>query len=161
MHGRKSASTRFDGHKAAVVTDVESQVITAVGAAPCPVTGRAGGREGCLHARPAHLDRPEDGGDVLLAVVRELRLVPMAARDALTVVARVKVDQLLQKEAPTRCIAARTVSSVEARSKRPSGPTSSRRRTTTCSTACATSAVIAWRRAPLFLPHRRQMPVWR
>jgi len=29
-HGRKSASTRFDGHKAAVATDVESQLITAV-----------------------------------------------------------------------------------------------------------------------------------
>mgnify|MGYP001260955125 CR=1 FL=1 len=29
-HGRKSASTRFDGHKAAVVADVESQLITAV-----------------------------------------------------------------------------------------------------------------------------------
>lgn len=29
-HGRKSASTRFDGHKAAVAADVESQLITAV-----------------------------------------------------------------------------------------------------------------------------------
>lgn len=29
-HGRKSASTRFDGHKAAVVAEVESQLITAV-----------------------------------------------------------------------------------------------------------------------------------
>ena len=29
-HGRKSASTRFDGHKAAVATDVDSQLITAV-----------------------------------------------------------------------------------------------------------------------------------
>jgi DDE family transposase/transposase-like protein DUF772 len=29
-HGRKSASTRFDGHKAAIATDVESQLTTAV-----------------------------------------------------------------------------------------------------------------------------------
>lgn len=29
-HGRKSKSTRFDGHKLAVATDVESQIITAV-----------------------------------------------------------------------------------------------------------------------------------
>lgn len=29
-HGRKSASQRFDGHKAAVATDIESQLITAV-----------------------------------------------------------------------------------------------------------------------------------
>jgi hypothetical protein len=29
-HGRKNKTTRFDGHKLAVVTDVESQIITAV-----------------------------------------------------------------------------------------------------------------------------------
>lgn len=33
-HGRKSSSTRFDGHKAAVVVDTDSQLITAVGMLP-------------------------------------------------------------------------------------------------------------------------------
>jgi len=33
-HGRKSSSTRFDGHKAAVVVDTDSQLITAVGVLP-------------------------------------------------------------------------------------------------------------------------------
>lgn len=43
-HGRKSASTRFDGHKAAVVTEVESQVITAVDV----MAGNAKDQEGSL-----------------------------------------------------------------------------------------------------------------
>jgi transposase len=33
-HGRKSSSTRFDGHKAAIVVDAESQLITAVEVLP-------------------------------------------------------------------------------------------------------------------------------
>jgi len=33
-HGHKSSSTRFDGHKAAVAVDTESQLITAVGVLP-------------------------------------------------------------------------------------------------------------------------------
>jgi hypothetical protein len=33
-HGRKSASQRFDGHKAAIATDTESQLITAVDVVP-------------------------------------------------------------------------------------------------------------------------------
>ncbi|MFH1141698.1 MAG: IS1182 family transposase [Chloroflexota bacterium] len=33
-HGRKSSSTRFDGHKAAVVVDTDSQLISAVGVLP-------------------------------------------------------------------------------------------------------------------------------
>lgn len=43
-HGRKSASTRFDGHKAAVVADVESQLITAVEV----MAGSAKDQEGSL-----------------------------------------------------------------------------------------------------------------
>lgn len=43
-HGRKSASTRFDGHKAAVATDVESQLITAVEV----MAGSAKDQEGSL-----------------------------------------------------------------------------------------------------------------
>ena len=43
-HGRKSASTRFDGHKAAVATDVESQLITAVDV----MAGSAKDQEGSL-----------------------------------------------------------------------------------------------------------------
>lgn len=43
-HGRKSASTRFDGHKAAVVADVESQLITAVDV----MAGSAKDQEGSL-----------------------------------------------------------------------------------------------------------------
>jgi transposase len=43
-HGRKSASTRFDGHKTAVVTDVESQLITAVDV----MAGSAKDQEGSL-----------------------------------------------------------------------------------------------------------------
>ena len=33
-HGHKSSSKRFDGHKASVAVDTDSQVITAVGRAP-------------------------------------------------------------------------------------------------------------------------------
>jgi transposase len=43
-HGRKSASTRFDGHKAAVATEVESQLITAVEV----MAGSAKDQEGSL-----------------------------------------------------------------------------------------------------------------
>ena len=43
-HGRKSASTRFDGHKAAVVVEVESQLITAVEV----MAGSAKDQEGSL-----------------------------------------------------------------------------------------------------------------
>jgi len=43
-HGRKSSSTRFDGHKAAVVADVESQLITAVDV----MAGSANDQEGSL-----------------------------------------------------------------------------------------------------------------
>lgn len=43
-HGRKSSSTRFDGHKAAVATDVESQLITAVEV----MAGSAKDQEGSL-----------------------------------------------------------------------------------------------------------------
>ena len=38
-HGRKSSSKRFDGHKAAVVVDTDSQLVTAVTSCPAmPVT---------------------------------------------------------------------------------------------------------------------------
>ncbi len=43
-HGRKSSSHRFDGHKAAVVVDTDSQLITAVGILP----GNAGDNTGAL-----------------------------------------------------------------------------------------------------------------
>ena len=43
-HGRKSSSTRFDGHKLAIAADVESQVITAVEVLP----GSAQDQEGSL-----------------------------------------------------------------------------------------------------------------
>jgi hypothetical protein len=43
-HGRKSASVRFDGHKAAVATDVESELITAVDV----LAGSAKDQEGSL-----------------------------------------------------------------------------------------------------------------
>ncbi|MGH7760073.1 MAG: transposase [Candidatus Dormibacteraceae bacterium] len=43
-HGRKSSSVRFDGHKAAVVVDVESQLITAVDV----MAGSAKDQEGSL-----------------------------------------------------------------------------------------------------------------
>jgi transposase len=43
-HGRKSRSTRFDGHKAAIAVDAESQLITAVAVLP----GNAPDNEGAL-----------------------------------------------------------------------------------------------------------------
>ena len=43
-HGRKSASHRFDGHKAAVATDIDSQLITAVQV----IAGNAGDQEKAL-----------------------------------------------------------------------------------------------------------------
>lgn len=43
-HGRKSSSTRFDGHKLALVTDVETQLVTAVGV----MAGGAKDQEGSL-----------------------------------------------------------------------------------------------------------------
>ena len=43
-HGRKSSSKRFDGHKAAVVVDTDSQLVTAVDILP----GNAGDNTGVL-----------------------------------------------------------------------------------------------------------------
>ena len=43
-HGRKSASHRFNGHKAAVATDIDSQLITAVDV----IAGNAGDQENAL-----------------------------------------------------------------------------------------------------------------
>jgi len=43
-HGRKSSRRRFDGHKAAVVVDTDSQLVTAVDILP----GNAGDNTGVL-----------------------------------------------------------------------------------------------------------------
>jgi len=44
-HGRKSSSTRFDGHKAAVVVDTDSQLVTAVEVLPGNATDNTGALE--------------------------------------------------------------------------------------------------------------------
>jgi hypothetical protein len=44
-HGRKSSSTRFDGHKAALVVDTESQLVTAVGVLPGNASDNTGALE--------------------------------------------------------------------------------------------------------------------
>ena len=41
-HGRKSSSRRFDGHKAAIVVDTDSQLITAVEVLPCNAADNLG-----------------------------------------------------------------------------------------------------------------------
>ena len=71
-HGRKSSSKRFDGHKAAVVVDTDSQLVTAVDILP----GNAGDNTGVLEL----VEQSEENTGIAVEETMGMRPMEMAGR---------------------------------------------------------------------------------
>ena len=71
-HGRKSSSKRFDGHKAAVVVDTDSQLVTAVDILP----GNAGDNTGVLEL----VEQSEENTGIAVEETIGMRPMGMAGR---------------------------------------------------------------------------------
>jgi hypothetical protein len=102
-HGRKSASTRFDGHKVAVAADVESQLITAVEVLPGSAKDQTGRLElaqqaaattgleveavlgDCAYGSGANRERFAEAGIQLLAKVPALRAGGFFTKEAFSI----------------------------------------------------------------------------
>jgi len=102
-HGRKSSSTRFDGHKLAIAADVESQVITAVEVLPGSAQDQEGSLElaqqaavntglevdavlgDCAYGGGANRERFAEAGIELLAKVPASRTSEHFTKEAFTI----------------------------------------------------------------------------